>query len=137
MSKKQSSPPPPPNPSTQRGRFAGFDTWDEFVEARLREFNNRPKQRRLAETERIIADWQRGGYALFCELMERATNGGICHPRYARILLPVFLEVIDEEESWEAEAGRAKRRLKLAEQAEKGKARMRCAKESNESNESK
>jgi hypothetical protein len=58
--------------SAERGRFAGFDTWDEFIEAQLREFNNRPKQRRLAETERIVADWHRGGYALFCELMERA-----------------------------------------------------------------
>ncbi len=122
----EQEPLPPPDPSVQRERFGGFDTWAEYEE-HLRQQRIEPKQRRLAETERIVADWHGGGYRLFCELMERATNGGICHSHYARILLPVFLEVIDTEESFEAEVRRTKRRLKLAAKAEKDKARMRRA----------
>ena len=116
-------PKPEGKPDVAERGVAGFDTWEEYIADRMRRFEGQPKQRRLAETERIVSAWHRGGFRLFCELLDRAARGAICTPERARAVLPTILEVVDEEESYAAEAQRAQRLLELGKQGREEKRR--------------
>ena len=126
-----SSPPAEPKPTMdERGEYNGL-TWDEHVAERLRQFERQSKQRRLAETERIISNWHMGGYSIFCELLERAVAGGIAVQHHARAILPTLLEVVEELHSYEREADRSKRMIKFGEQSIRDRRRVRVKQRAN------
>ena len=108
-------------PASSPHAFAGFDTWDEYLDYRQRKHERTPNQRREAEAARIIETWHRGGFTLFCELMDEAQRGGIASIEHARVLLPVFLEVVEEMKSYDAECERTQRLLKIASEEKRGK----------------
>lgn len=72
-----------------------------------------PRREDRTEVNRLIAErlilrwWTNAdgspgdGYKYFCALLERAVTGPICTPEYAKVLLPVLLEVNDDMDCWE------------------------------------
>ncbi len=72
-----------------------------------------PNARRESEAERIVNEWDDGGYIQFVKLLERASQGAIATPERARALLPTLLEVIDEETQFDREVERAAERTKF------------------------